>query len=347
MCGASPIARYVAAVLLAAAAAAGGCTKKMWVTHYPSFHTPQLKAIAVLEFRNESGYPGAGEIFTDELAAALRANGTYDVLAGRDLARALGRADEGPADADKLVAAGKLGQVQAVLAGTVTEYRPGSGLRVVRSPGLYGGMGYYRGYRGYLGYRRYYPYVYDDYAHFWNKADVAVTAELIRVRDRARLYATGVPLGVSVYSEGDPPERGRYGVLADATAAVVAKLIRRIALVPERVKVRPGKALRLARRRDGPEWQFTNDFRSDREQMFAVLSLPPAADRNAFRLTVVRKGSSRVLAERELVWSAGRAELALPFSPRQVAEAGGGPGHYRLRFHGKDKVVFSRKFEIK
>ena len=345
--------RFAAAAILACAAAIGGCGKKMWISQYPSFHTPELKTIAVVDFRNESAYPRAGKIFAEQLAAALRANGTYQVLAGAELADALARGGEKEsADADKLGAnAAELGKVQAVLTGTVTEYRPRSGFER-RQHYPYGGLGYYsyrgrHGYYGHWGLHGHYPWrsYWGGYDYAWNEAHVAVTAELIRVRDKAKLYSTGLPVGASVYSAGGPPRRDRCEVLAEATGVVVGKLIERIAVVRRQVKLDAGKALRTAGGRDGDRWRFTDDFRPGQDKMFVLLALPRAADRNAFRLTIVRKGSTEVLAERELVWSAGDAERAYRFSPKAIAGRGG-QGDYRVRLHARDQVVMTRSFEI-
>jgi hypothetical protein len=112
------------------------------------------------------------------------------------------------------------------------------------------------------------------------------------------------------------------------------------------VKVNPDRSLRTAAKADGGRWRFTDDFRLADEEMFAVVSLPPAADRNRFRLTVVRKGSQEVLAERDLTWSRQRREEALAFSPKDLAARGGGAGAYLVRFHAAGAVVVTRKFEI-
>ena len=340
--------KLAAAALLAGLAALGGCGQKIWISQYPHFHTADLKTIAVVRFANRSGYPQAGKIFTDELVAALRANGTYQVLAGKELTDLLGPDAPAvePGAATLPVEPGRLGEVQAVLTGTVTEFGARSGFEVRR--GHYGfdaGFGYYHGRRGYYGYgRRRWPYYYDSYS--WNRADVAATAELIRAADRETIHATRYPVGASVHAGGDPPRWGRYDVLAEATAAAASKLVEAFAIVRRQVKVDPGKALRLARERAGGKWHFTDDFRAADSVMHVLVSLPPVADRNSFRLTVVRKGSDDLLAEEEFTWSRQRRRREFRFSPSQIAERGGGPGHYRLRLHVEGQVALRRGFEI-
>ncbi len=339
---ASARSRWVVAAALALCSAAGGCSTEMQVLHRPPFYSPELRTIAVVEFGNESGYPKAGRIFTDQLVAALRANGTYEVLAGVELEKLLGR--NLPPGTQTLPAdAARLAKVQAVLTGTVVEYLPRSGLEGWRDFGFYGHYGYF-GHRSYFGFGV--PFYYRTYATPWSEADVAVMAELIGVPDGERIYATGVPLGASSYVRGYPPTAGRYEVLAEATASAVKKLLAEIAVVAEQIKVKPGKVLRLARKDEAGRWDFTGGFRPDEKAMYAVVALPPAADGNRFRLIITRKDSPEGLAEREFVWAEKDDQQTFEFSPREISKAGG-QGDYRLHFYSAGKLAFTRNFNIK
>jgi len=173
--------RLVAGVLLATAGGIGGCAKKIWIEHYPGFYSSDLKVIAVAGFGNDSPYPGAGKIFAEQLVEALRGNGTYEVLAGRELAELRQRSAAG-AGAQTLPAEGKLAQVQAILTGAVTTFSATSNQQPKRDP-IYAwdrkGRRYIQGYRSYV--------------HTRNEANVSVTAALIRVADGPPLHATASP----------------------------------------------------------------------------------------------------------------------------------------------------------
>jgi len=339
--------RLVAAVLLTVAAGIGGCAKKIWIDHYPGFYSKDLEVIAVAPFGNDSPYPGAGKIFAEQLAQALRGNRTYEVLAGRELAELRQQSPPG-GGAQTLPAGGKLARVQAILTGTVVRCRHRSGFGVRPSFGFSLGYGYRGGrrrgsYFGGLGWASW-P-VYHGYIYAWDKADLAVTAELIRVSDEAMLYRTPVPVRGSADSKGDPPGADSCEVVRQAAAVAAHRLVGQLAVVRRQVKVHPGEALRVASRREGRKWRFTDDFKPDDDEMHVVVALPPAADRNEFRLTIVRKGSREVLAETQFTWSARQDCQSFRFSPKDLAERGG-RGDYQARLHTAGALILTRKFEI-
>jgi hypothetical protein len=339
--------RLVAGVLLATAGGIGGCAKKIWIEHYPGFYSSDLKVIAVAGFGNDSPYPGAGKIFAEQLVEALRGNGTYEVLAGRELAELRQRSAAG-AGAQTLPAEGKLAQVQAILTGSVIHCRHRSGFGVRPSFGFSLGYGYRGGrHRGsFFGGSGWASWpVYHGYVYAWDKADMAVTAELIRVSDKTRLYRTPVPVRGSADSKGEPPGADSCEVVRQAAAVAAHRLVGKLGVVRRQVKVHPGEALRVASRRDGRKWRFSDDFKPDDEEMHVVVSLPPAADRNEFRLTIVRKGSREVLAETHFTWSAGQDCQSYRFSPKDLAKRGGA-GDYRVRLHTAGALILRRKFEI-
>ncbi|HUU91061.1 MAG TPA: hypothetical protein VM238_07610, partial [Phycisphaerae bacterium] len=68
--------KLLVAGTLVSMVALGGCTKKIVVTQYPSFYTPQLKSIVVVPFQNGTRDPAAGQVMADKFATALMANGT-------------------------------------------------------------------------------------------------------------------------------------------------------------------------------------------------------------------------------------------------------------------------------
>jgi len=71
----------IAAVASVAIAAAilGGCTKKIPIVQYPVFWDRTPKTVAVTPFRNQTVTPEVGIQISNNLAAALAANGSYKV----------------------------------------------------------------------------------------------------------------------------------------------------------------------------------------------------------------------------------------------------------------------------
>lgn len=119
-------ARILLLGLLAGVLSAGGCSAKIWVIQTPDFYTPKLKTIAVVPFRNQTDWRGAGDILGDKLASALMANGAYTVFNRNDLKTVLDEQDIARAlSGDPAAVAAKLRnpkEVQAILTGTVTTY---------------------------------------------------------------------------------------------------------------------------------------------------------------------------------------------------------------------------------
>jgi hypothetical protein len=338
---------FVAAAMVGAPA---GCNATLTVQYYPSFYDPELKTVAVVPFANRTLHAKAGEFLTERLAEALKANGTYQVIAPGELKARLSGArltlPDG-ADANTIAAAlGKLGGVQAFLTGTVTGFAAGQGSYAeVWDDDWYGpGWGWAYGYRrrhwGYgMGgwHRTYRRYVY-THAH------VAARASLVRVADGKTIHVTPAPLAARVRSFNEPPKLPDE-LLAEAADAVADGLVREFAVAPMRVKIDKGKTLRTARRRPGGELDFTNDFRAAADEMVVVLRLPPEAARNAFRLVIARKKQPQPLAEETFTWSAKDDTRQFAFSPRGLVEAAG-PGQFELRLYCNDRLVLRRGLRI-
>ena len=317
----SRLSMRAAALLLAAAG--GGCGKSVWITQYPPFYTPQLKSVAVVAFGNQTGQPGAGRLVARRLAEALAANGTYQV---RDLT-----AQPSPPPGEGI----RLGDVQAVVSGAVTRYSVASNVEwreeVV-------GEKERRRHRSRRVVRR------RTYRHITHEARVAARVRLVRTSDGAVLYTTPAPVAAQASSAGSPPLKDGPACAAEAAGEVVAGLLQRLVPVRRQVRLDPRKALRLARECDG-QWDFTNDFRADEERMVVVVALPAACDRNTFRVAIYAKGGREALASRQLTWKRSQVQVALPFSPRQLA-AGGRAEDYEVRFSSGGEVVMKRGFEI-
>jgi hypothetical protein len=351
-----------AAILVAALAA--GCSAKLTVQNYPPFYDPALKSVAVVGFANRTLRAKASEFFTERLVESLRANGTYEVIGPKELDTRLEEAKlvlSDGADAKTIAETlRKLGGVQAFLIGTVTGFAAGSGTYVDVYDGGYGpGYGWYgpgygwggwggygwghRGYWGY-GYSGYYYPTYREYSY--SQAYVAATAALIGVADGKMIHTTPAPLAARFSSSSEPPKLADE-VLADASQAVAARFVHEFAVVPREIKINKGKSLRTARRKEDGELKHTGDFRAGEEEMYVVVRLPRAADRNTFRLVITRKKRDEPLIEETFIWSGDNDALEFRFSPRELAEAAG-TGDYEAKFYASgDKPVLKRGFEIK
>jgi hypothetical protein len=311
----------------------------------PSFYDPKLRTVAVLDFVNETPHPDAGRWVTNRLVAALKANGTYDVVGPRELAGRLAAAGlTWPAEGrvqDAAARLRRLGGIQAFLAGGVTAFTssmtrympgesPGEGVPPVH-------LGRYRPWSLMVPLPTYGPRSYAE-------AHVAAGALFYRVADGRRIHATPRILGARVASD-DFRGRQRGAGLAEAVDALVEQLVRTFAITWREVTFPARHALRTARRRGDGTLKYTDGLRADEAQLHVVVALPPEAAGHSFRLAVVRKGSEEVLAEEHLLWPAGRARRTVTFSPRALADAAGA-GTFHVKLYSGPHLVLQRDVEI-
>ena len=219
-----------------------GCTKKMVITQYPSFYTSDLKTVAVVPFRNATNNPAAALSVCDPFAAMLASNGTYRVYNRNDLKTLLDEQDLQIALGSDSSAAAmkfqKIGDVQAIIVGTVSTYSATSNTQQRRDP-IYQynprtKTNYIAGYR--------------SYAFTRNEGNVSVTASLIRVSDGVTIYATSVPVSAMQYAQGEVPPMDANACLSAAAANVARQLVRTFAVTKREIKIDEGKALRTATR---------------------------------------------------------------------------------------------------
>ena len=337
---------------LALAALAAGCGKTMTVMLYPDFYTPELKTVGVWRFRNDSSNPEAGEIFTDTLAAALKANGTYRVLGPGQLKAALDKAKiELAPDADRqqvLKALASLGGVQAVLTGRVGQFASGRSVhrQVYVDYPYHGYHGPHYGWHGRHYYRTYGPPYQQVYYVTRHEASASASSSLWRVADGAQLHAMALPARAAVVSRGSPPPLTPGECLYEAGRHVAQQIVEEFALTPRRVKIKPGKALKTATGRTGAAWHFDDDFKADDEEMFVVVALPGTCHRNRFRLEIARKDVQEALAGVEFEWSREKRNVGFAFSPRDLVQQAGA-GTFDVRFYAGDQFVMRRRFKIK
>ena len=320
---------------------AAGCSKKLMILQVPAFYDNSLQTIAVVPFRSPMDGGAAGGVIADKLAAVLQANGTYQVYNRSDLQALLNEQDLAAAmSSDPSAAAGgfrKMGKVQAILTGAVSDFARNS-VKQLRQDPIY----------GYDSQGRQYVQGYTTYEHIYNSAIVSATAALIRVADGATVHATPVPARGSVSADGRSPKYSEIQCLTIATDQVVAQLLEQFAIVRKEIEIDPGKAFRTAKDFYDNKWDYTNAFKADAEKMFVVLALPICCDRNIFRLVIVREGQRETLAETKFAWSRQFPEAGkgFEFSPKAVAAQGGGPGSYVVKFYAGPEPVMEHKFRI-
>jgi hypothetical protein len=329
----------MAIIALLAAAVLAGCSETLVITQVPEFNSPDLKAIAVAPFRNQTTRKGAGDIIADNLATGLTANGTYKISNRNDLKTVMDENDlqialggNAAAAADKLK---KLTQVQAILVGTVATFAATSNSQPREVPDYatdrYGNA-YVAGYHKII-YTR-------------NEANVSVTASLIRVSDGTTIYATPQPLWARVWAEGSPPAKDIHACALEASAMVASQLVETFAPVRKQIKVSPSKALQTASELYDNKWTYSDTFKSTDEKMFVVVALPPSCDRNRFRLVIVKKDQREEVAAQDIKWSKENAGFGYTFSPSKIAQKGG-PGEYEVKFYSGQQPVMRRKFTIR
>ena len=336
------LARRVVAVGLVAAAltAAGGCSKSIWVLQTPDFYTAELKTVAVAPFRNQTDWRGAGDIISDNLASALMANGVYRVFNRNDLKTVLDEQDLQIALGDDPAAAAgkfrKLENVQAILVGTVNTYAATTQSQPRQDP-IYStdaqGNSYVSGYRRYVWTR--------------NEGNVSVTANLIRTSDGTTIASTSQPLLSRAWAEGSPARKDPHACVAEAAANVVGQLVETFAPVRKQVKISADNALRIASDLYDNRWAFTKEFRTTDTKMYVVVELPPACDRNDFKLTVVRKDQREDLASQAIRWSKQHKSFGYVFNPAEIAAKGGGAGEYEVKFYSGPEPVLRRPFRLR
>ena len=322
---------------------AGGCSQKITVWRVPPFWSPELKSIVVVPFRNRTNVRGAGQVISDQLADALRFNGTYEnVHRSSDLQVLLDEADRQALltgkDANRVIERfKKRGEVQAILIGQVNTFSATSQSQRKKDPipayNQYTNTWYVAGYKEYVWSR--------------HESNVSVTARLIAM-DGTTLYSMPTPATGHAWAEGSPPKYDPYACRTAATRQAVSRMLWHFAIIKTEIKVDPKKVLQTATRFYDGEWKTTDKFRTTDEKGIIVLSLPPEADRNVFKLTVVRKGTEEDLITQKVTWTSKWSAYGhgWAFSPKDTAEKGGGPGTYTVKFYSGPKPVIRRDFTI-
>lgn len=330
----------LAGSLSSAGCGEGGGSKKnrIVVYQYPEFYQPELKRIAVLPFRDPPLARGAGRRISDQVATALTRNGTYevytrthlaDILAERDLA------DAGIIDADVAMRIGQAKSVQALVCGVCDRYEAGTRNETRYNPVPIWGKNP-QGQPVIVGWKQV-PYTWTQH-----EAVVECNVVVIDAQTGRHIWAANEPSGLS--ASGSPPKRSPRDILAAAENDQIARIIRALAVTRTEIKLK-GDVLRTAADFYDAQWQWQDRFLPMDEKVLIVVKLPPEADRNNFRITIVPKGSREVLAEESFVWSKEHDRRGFPFSVRTIFEKAG-PGEYKAKLYSGPEPIATRSFQI-
>jgi hypothetical protein len=328
-----------------------GCGQKVWITQYPAFYKEEYRdlTIAVVPFRSPGNAPQAGEVLAEELGNLLKTSGSYkEVFNLTDLKTLvdiddLKRAADSGSDAALAQALQPVSRCRAILTGGVGTCAATSNTTIMRLP-IYS-------------YRRdgtMYVSGYNEIPVVRNEANVAATARLIRLPAGTVIHVTPGSVQGRAFAEGSyRAKRDVNACLALATTDAATQLLEQFAVIRKQITLKPEEALRTACDFYDNNWTFRDDFKAGEEKMFVVVNLPASCDRNRFRIAIVRKDQRQDLASEEIVWtpehvsaSGKTAGKGYPFSPRDIAAKGGGPGEYQVKFYSGPEPIIVRTLRI-
>jgi len=340
-------------VAIAVLVALAGCSQRIDVMQWPAFlEHRDIHTIAVAPFHSTTPYnPDSGKKISALFTAALSANGTYDRVYSFQNLQPQATGEQVTAESIEDVAARlrALPDVQAVIIATVVDYGVTSHTELHYQPYYYNrpyGYGYGRGYGygyGYYGSYRFYSYTAND-------AIVAVTAQMISSASGESIHTMAGLAKSFVRSYGSPPSLSREACLAVATEETIAQLLDEFAVVPKTIKVKPKETFFTSTGElQDSKWTRKNKFAATDERMAVIVNLPVQASHNSFRIVIMPEHDATELADETFTWSRDNPPtgVAFDFNPRELAEAGGGPGDYVARLYVGSTLALTHEFEIK
>jgi len=327
-------------VVLPLAGCGGGGSKKgkIWVYHYPDFYQPQLKRVAVVPFENRTRARGVGDTIGDKVSTLLTNNGTYEVYTRAHLADILEEQDASAAgiiEGDLAKKIGRLKSVQALVCGVCNRYETATRneTRYNRVP-IWGTDA--DGDTVITGWRKV-PYQ-------WTRHDAFVECQVVVVDTVTGRQIAAVHDPSNIRATGSPPKYGPADTLRAAEDDQVARVVRAIAVTRTRIKLK-GTVLKTASGLYDQEWEWQKKFLPDDDKLYLVVKLPPEADRNNFRLTIVPKNGREVLAEEAFTWSKQHERFGYAFAVQPIFERGG-LGEYRAKLYSGPEPIARYDFRI-
>ncbi|UCG32362.1 MAG: hypothetical protein JSU68_11925 [Phycisphaerales bacterium] len=335
--------RTVMLLGLAAAVLAGGCgdsTKKdeIWVYHTPDFYRPELKRLAVIPFSNHTGVPGVAEAISDKVATNLTNNGTYEVYTRSHLADIFKERDAvlaGILSADEAMQIGQAKAVQALVCGDCYRYEAGtqSETRYNQVP-VWGTDA--DGYPIITGWQQV-PYL-------WTRNDAYVECNVVLIDTGTGRQIAAVNEPTHLWAEGSPPKRDARQLIDAAHDDQVGRIFRALDVTRTRIKLK-GDVLKIALGLYDNEYDWEKKIAPADESFLVVVQLPPEADRNDFKITIVPDKEREVLAEDAFTWDKQYGRMGRRFAVQPILEQGGCRA-YRAKLYSGPEPIATYKFEI-
>ena len=335
--------RTVMLLGLAGAVLAGGCgdsTKKdeIWVYHIPEFYRPDLKRIAVIPFSNHTGVQGVAEAISDKVAAHLTNNGTYEVYTRSHLADVFKERDAvlaGILSADEAMQIGQAKAVQALVCGDCYRYEAGtqSETRFNQVP-IWGQNA--QGYPVITGWQQV-PYI-------WTRNDAYVECNVALIDTASGRHIVAVNDPTHLWAEGSPPKYDPRHLIDAADEDQVGRIFRALDVTRTRIKLK-GDVLKTALGLYDNEYDWQKKITPADESFLVVVQLPPEADRNDFKLSIVPDKEREVLAEDAFTWDQQYGRMGRRFAVQPILDKGGFRA-YRAKLYSGPEPVATYRFEI-
>ncbi len=147
---------------------------------------------------------------------------------------------------------------------------------------------------------------------------------------------------------GTPPAQRPDELAAQAAEVVTRRLMREVAVMRSRVKVRSKSLIIASQARDG-RWIEERKFTADTPTLSVVVrDLPPALDGTEARIEITKKGERTPVVSEDFQWSStyGSSGQRFALSPARMVEHSG-VGKFRAALSIGDEVVVERDFRIR
>ena len=327
------------AVALPLAGCDGGSSKsKIWVYHYPDFYQPQLKRVAVVPFGNRTRDRDVADTISDQVSVLLTNNGTYEVYTRAHLADILKEQDASAAgiiEGDLAKKIGRLKSVQALICGVCDRCETTTRNETRHNQVAIWGTNK-KGKKVITGWKKV-PYR-------WTRHDAFVECGVVIVDTVTGRQISAVNDPSNVWCAGNPPKQSPADALRAAKNDQATRIVRALAVTRTQIKLK-GSVLKTASGLYDQEWEWQKEFLPDAEKLYLVVKLPPEADRNNFRLTIVPQESREVLAEEAFTWSKQHGRHGYAFAIKPIFDRGG-IGEYRAKLYSGPEPIAHYDFKI-
>lgn len=328
-----------AASLFSTVGCGGGSKKdKIWIYQIPDFYAPELKRVAVLSFADPPGRPGVGRRIGDQVAALLTNNRTYEVYTRehlRDILAEKDLADADIIDADTAMEIGKAKSVQALIVGRCNRFDC-----TTRRETRYNAVPIFgndaNGNVIITGYNQV-PYQ-------WVRHEAFVNCNVTVIDCKTGRHIAAVNDPMNFWADGSPPKYNAQDCMNAAEQNAVINIVRGLAVTRTEIKLK-GDPVKTATELYDNKWDFQRNIPGERENFFVVIKLPPEADRNQFKVTIVPKEGRDVLAEQEFTWSKQYERFGYSFPVKPLLDKNG-YGEYKAKLYSGPEPIATYNFKI-